>query len=141
MSQLHLIAKSFKEIIAADGALNVALPGNLHYGDRLRPEPGFVRPYAVIVIKMDGREHNSGGSALVEYQVMIKVWGGQDPGDVGAIQQLLDAKFTPFVVLPSITGRKVGLVPTEGWLLEDDDEDQDLDVMVASLAWLLVILE
>ena len=141
MSQSHLIAESFKGIVAGDGELNAAIPGNVHYGDRLRPEPGFPRPYALLMVKQGESKYHSGGQPAVPYQVQITVFGGQAVGDVGEIQSLLSDKFHPFVVLPSITGRHVGLIPTEGFLTEDENEDQDLDVIVCTLAWSLTIYE
>ena len=141
MSQSHLIAQSFKDVIAADKILNARIPGNVHYGEKLRPEPGFDRPYARIVVKQLDAERNSGGGALVEYKAQLTVYGGQEVGESGETQELLSKAFGPFCKLPSLTGRLIGCQATEGFLSEDEDDDQDQDVMVCTLAWKILIQE
>ncbi len=135
-----VIAKNFKASVAADARLTARL-SDVHYG---RADTSAVRPFAAFTVEEKEREYDSGGGALVQYELSLTVYGKQRARDVGVILQAFASLMNRSTGGP-LTGTDLGTVistlPTGSTLTEDDTEEFGKDVMVGRATWLIVVNE
>jgi len=132
-----VIAKALKDLVASDARLAVMLPGDLHYG---RADTSAVRPFGTVMVEERGREYESGGGALVEYELTLTIYGKQSGWDVAEILQGFAAVMNMggwLPVLPTGVGTVLSILPTGSTVTEDDTEEFGKDVMVGRSTWLM----
>ncbi len=137
-----LIARAVKNRVTANAQLSALLPGDLHYG---RADTSATRPFASMTVEEKEREYDSGGGALVQYELTVTVYGKQRARNVGEILQLFSALLSREVgwlqVVTDQLGAVLSVVPTGSTLTEDDTEEFGKDVMVGRATWLLIVNE
>ena len=137
-----VIAKAVKSLVSTNAELVAMLPGDLHYG---RADTSAIRPFAAMEIEEREREYNSGGGALVQYDLTVTVYGKQRVRDVGEILQLFSAVVSREVgwlqAASDELGAVLSVVPTGSTLTEDETEEFGKDVMVGTTSWLIIINE
>ncbi len=139
MGQAHQIVKSFLEVVAATPALNVLMVGGVHHG--VRTDTETKRPYGFISVEEQGRVYQSGGTALVDYEITFQIVGGQSVGWVGSAQDVFAAVFNISRNLPSVIGQVIILMPTGGTIVEDPDSEFGKDIIVGTQTWQVSIQE
>lgn len=137
-----LIARAVKDRVTANAQLSALLPGDLHYG---RADTSATRPFAAMTVKERNREYDSGGGALVQYELTITIYGKQRASNVGEILQVFSALLSREVgwlqVVADQLGAVLSIVPSESDLTEDDTEEFGKDVMVGRTAWIIIVNE
>ena len=140
----HLIAESFREIAEGSTTLNEDLPGGIYYGARGEVD-NPVYPLALLQVREHSREYNSGGGALVDYEVMLTVFSKQAQTYPGEITKHFASYFHTrrifFPTIPPDTGRLIGMRLEAGTLEEDPDEELGRNAERASITWNVTLSE
>lgn len=143
MSLTHLIAKSLMEIHAASDLLTADLPGGLHNGTRVAAETP--RPFGLFIVKQEtDREYDSGGGALVNYTLTLKVYGRQRFKSSSDILRDFEVALGPFTRLPAVTPDQadvMSILAGAATELEDPDEEYGKDCIVAEQSWTIQLNE
>lgn len=144
MGLAHLIAQSFRIIAGESATLAADLPGGIYYGARGEADAP-VYPLGLLQVREDGREYNSGGGALVTYEVMLTVfskYGQKYPGEITRdFASYFHTRQIYFPIIPPDTGRLVNMALQAGTLEEDPDDEFGQDAEQASITWIITLSE
>lgn len=144
MGLAHLIAQSFREIAAGSQELVDVLRGGIYYGHRGEADD-LLYPLGLLQVREGDREHNSGGGALVTYEIMLTVFSEQGQTYPGEITRLFGNYFHRnriyFPTIPLDAGRLIHMTEEAGTLEEDPDDEFGRDTDRASITWTVMLSE
>lgn len=144
MGLAHLIAGSFRDIAKGDDTLLADLPGGIYYGARGESDSP-IYPLGLLQVRENEREYNSGGGALVTYELMLTVFskGGQKfAGEiVRDFAMFFHTRRIFFPLVPPESGRLIHMTEESGTLDEDPNDEFGQDCDRASITWNVTLSE
>ncbi len=148
--QIHTIAHSLKELAAsapmAAALVEAGFNGHLEYGVRASQVASGEKPNALLVVDELEREFNTGGVALVTYEVTLTVYADERIETVGSILEMFHrywdriAGFPAGIMAPDVAAF-VSIHPGDTEIGEATEEDLGKDVIVGTTSWTLLITE